>query len=401
MSDESLLPGNLDLSSIPDAPRPQPLLTGLDQSSTPDAPQPDENPGHITQPDPLSNCIINLRKSILGSAPPEQPAGFMTESDPLSNCTINLRKSIFPTMPPEQQAGYMTDSDPLSSRILELKKSIFASAPPSPVTPASAVEPRAEIASTEISTRRDRDASPDPAEQKKKPEDSWFWQTLESSDTLKPYAERMREYVESPTDTKGAWDWLTSTIPKSGVQLRVGLTKTPFDLAQTFSGESKAAIEKFLQEHPEYEEIIREDPSGESLQALAGIGVAAGTLKTAEMAAKRAAAGIGKPLGIDTEKQTWTWETFKDAWVNHPVESFAAVFPLGASFLKRKGITPSEIQVKELVDSTVKDEKTPLAQELKNEMEQGPPKEELDFSENWRDPSKSGTSESTLQGAGA
>ena len=87
--------------------------------------------------------------------------------------------------------------------------------------------------------------------------------------------------------------------------------------------------------------------------------------------------------------------------MNHPVESFAAVFPLGASFLKRKGITPSEIQVKELVDSTVKDEKTPLAQELKNEMEQGPPKEELDFSENWRDPSKSGTSESTLQGAGA
>jgi len=200
----------------------------------------------------------------------------------------------------------------------------------------------------------------------------------------------MREYVESPTDTKGAWDWLTSTIPKSGVQLGVGLTKTPFDLAQTFSGESKAAIEKFLQEHPEYEEIVREDPTGETLQALAGIGVAAGTLKTAEATAKGVAAFIGRPLGIDTEKQTWTWETFKDAWVNHPVESFAAVFPLGASFLKRKGITPSETQVKELVDSAVKDEKTPLAQELKNEMEQGPPKEELDFSEDSGDSSETG-----------
>jgi hypothetical protein len=100
MADESLLPGNLDLSSIPDAPRPQPLLAGLDQSSTPDAPKPDENQGCITQSDPLSSCIINLRKS------------------------------IFPPMSPEQAAAYMTESDPLSSRILELKKSIFASGPP-------------------------------------------------------------------------------------------------------------------------------------------------------------------------------------------------------------------------------------------------------------------------------
>ena len=118
--------------------------------------------------------------------------------------------------------------------------------------------------------------------------------------------------------------------------------------------------------------------------------MAAGILKTAEMAAKGAAAFIGKPLGIDTEKQTWTWENFKDAWVNHPVESFAAVFPFGASFLKRKGITPSETQVRELVDSAVRDEKTPLAQELKKEMEEGPPQEELDFIENSRDAPKSG-----------
>jgi hypothetical protein len=132
--------------------------------------------------------------------------------------------------------------------------------------------------------------------QKAKPEDSWFWQSLESSDTLKPYAQKVREYVESPTDTKGAWDWLTSTVPKSAAQLGVGLARTPFDLAQTFSGESRAAIEKFLQEHPEYEQIVREDPTGESLQALAGIGAVEGTLKTAEMAAKGAA------------------ENFKDAW---------------------------------------------------------------------------------------
>ena len=270
--------GNLDLSSIPDAPKPRPPLAGLDTSSIPGTLKTDENPGYVTESDPLTSCIINLRKSILGSAPPEQPAGFMTESDPLSNCTINLRKSIFPTMPPEQQAGYMTDSDPLSSRILELKKSIFASAPPSPVTPASAVEPRAEIASTEISTRRDRDASPDPAAQKKKLEDSWFWQTMESSGTLKPYAERMREYVESPTDTKGAWDWLTSTVPKSGAQLSVGLARTPFDLAQTFSSGSQAAIEEFLKEHPEYEELAREDPTGQSLETLGAIGAGAGLL---------------------------------------------------------------------------------------------------------------------------
>jgi hypothetical protein len=61
--------------------------------------------------------------------------------------------------------------------------------------------------------------------------------------------------------------------------------------------------------------------------------------------------------------------------VNHPVESFASVFPLGASFLKRKGITPSEANVRELVDSAVKGEKTPLAQEFKAELEKGPPRE--------------------------
>ena len=227
-------------------------------------------------------------------------------------------------------------------------------------------------------------------QQKEKPEDSWFWQTLESCDPLKPYAQKMREYVESPTDTKGVWDWLTSTIPKSAAQLGVGLAKMPFDLTQTFSSESQAAIEKFLLGHPEYEQFVREDPTGESLQALAGIGMGAGTLKTEEATAKGAAAFIGKPLGIDTEKQTWTWENFKDAWVNHPVESFAAVYPFGASFLKRKGITPSETQVRELVDSAVRDEKTPLAQELKKEMEEGPPKEELDFIEDSRDASKSG-----------
>ncbi|MGA2936143.1 MAG: hypothetical protein ABSF52_03480 [Syntrophobacteraceae bacterium] len=230
-----------------------------------------------------------------------------------------------------------------------------------------------------------------PAEQRKgKPEDSWFWQTLESSDSLKPYAQKVRGYVESPTDTKGAWDWLTSTISKSAAQLGVGLAKTPFDITQTFSGASQAAIEKFLQEHSEYEQIVREDPTGEALQALAGIGAVAGTLKTAEATAKGAAAFIGRPIGIDTENQTWTWESFKDAWVNHPVESFAAVYPFGASFLKGKGITPSETQVKELIDSAVKDEKTPLAQEVKKEMEEGPPKGELDFSEDSADASKSG-----------
>jgi hypothetical protein len=118
----------------------------------------------------------------------------------------------------------------------------------------------------------------------------------------------------------------------------------------------------------------------------------AGALKTAEMTAKGVAAAIGRPFGIDSEKQTWSWANFKDAWVNHPVESFAAVFPFGASFLKRKGITPSELQVKELVDSAVKNEKTPLAQELKIEMEQGPPKQDLDFSEDSADAQKSGAS---------
>ena len=330
MADESLLPGNLD------------------QSSTPDAPKPDENQGCITQSDPLSSCIINLRKSIFPPMSPEQAAAYMSESDPLSSCIINLRKSIFPPISPEQAAGFMTDSDPLSSRILELKKSIFALGLPSPVTSAGAVEPPAGIASTRISTLHDRDVAPAPAEQKEKQKDSWFWQTLESSDTLKPYARKMREYVESPTDTKGAWDWLTNTVPKSGAQLGVGLARTPFDLTQIFSGESQATIERFLQEHPEYEQIVREDPTGESLQALAGIGMGAGTLKTAEATARGVAAFIGRRLGIDTEKQTWTWENFKDAWVNHPVESFAAVYPLGASFLKRKGITPSETQVENL-----------------------------------------------------
>ncbi len=83
--------------------------------------------------------------------------------------------------------------------------------------------------------------------------------------------------------------------------------------------------------------------------------------------------------------------------MNHPVESFAAVYPFGASFLKRKGITPSETQVRELVDSAVRDEKTPLAQELKKEMEEGPPKEELDFIEDSRDASKSGATFGLLE----
>ena len=233
---------------------------------------------------------------------------------------------------------------------------------------------------------RDNDGT-QPAEQKEKPE-SWFWQTLESSDTLKTYAPKIREYVESPTDTKGAWDWLTSTVPKSAAQLGVGLAKMPFDLAQTFGSGSQAAIEKFLKEHPEYEQLVREDPTGQSLETLGAIGAGAGLRDAGEAAAKGVAAAIGKPLGIDTEKQTWSWENFKDAWVNHPVESLAAVFPFGASFLKRKGITPSEIQVRELVDSAVKDEKTPLAQELKKEMEEGPPKGELDFLEDSEDASK-------------
>ena len=200
----------------------------------------------------------------------------------------------------------------------------------------------------------------------------------------------MREYVESPTDTKGAWDWLTSTVPKSASQLSVGLAKTLFDLAQILGSGSQAAIEKFLKEHPEYEELAREDPTGQSLETLGAIGAGAGLLDAMEAAAKGVAASIGKPLGIDTEKQTWSWENFKDAWVNHPVESLAAVFPFGASFLKRKGITPSETQVRELVDSVVKDEKTPLAQELKKEIEKGPPKEQLDFSEDSGDSSKRG-----------
>ena len=231
-----------------------------------------------------------------------------------------------------------------------------------------------------------------PGAQREKPKDSWFWQTLESSDTLKPYVPKMREYVASPTDTKGVWDWLTNTVPKSTVQLGVGLAKTPFDLAQTFSDESKSEVEKYLQEHPDFERMVREDPTGENLQTLTAIGMSAGIPKVAEATAKGIAAAIGKAIGVDAEKQTWSWDNFKDAWVNHPVESFAAVFPFGASFLERKGITPSETQVRELVDSAVKGEKTPLAQELKNELEQGPPRGELDIPEDSLDVPKSGAS---------
>ncbi len=242
---------------------------------------------------------------------------------------------------------------------------------------------------------RDYDGT-QPAEQKEKP-DSWFWQALESSDTLKPYAPKVREYVESPTDTKGAWDWLTSTVPKSAAQLGVGLAKTPFDLAQTFGSGSQAAIENFLREHPEYGQLAREDPTGQSLETLGAIGAWAGLQDTAEATVKGATAFIGKRLGIDTEKQAWSWENFKEAWVNHPVESFAAVFPFGAAFLKRKGITPSDIQVRELVDSAVKNEKTPLAQELKKEMLEGPPKGELDFPEVSKDAPKSGATLGPLE----
>jgi len=163
------------------------------------------------------------------------------------------------------------------------------------------------------------------------------------------------------------------------------LARTPFDLAQTFSSGSQAAIEKFLKEHPEYEEL-----TGQSLETLGAIGAGAGSLDVVESTAKGAAATIGKPLGIDTRNQTWSWENFKDAWVNHPVESLVAIIPLGAAFLKRKGITPSETQVRELVDSAVKNEKTPLAQELRKEMQKGPPKGELDFLENSVDAPKSG-----------
>jgi hypothetical protein len=291
--------------------------------------------------------------------------------------------------PYDQYKGYLSESESLHGDISAPAQSIFASVPRPPeyLLRQSAPPSIQSIRGQQTPEQSTPDQS---VAQKAKPEHSWFWQTLESSDTLKPYAKKVREYIESPTDTRGAWDWLTSTVPKSAAQLSVGLAKMPFDITQTFSSESRAAIEKFLQEHPEYEQIVREDPTGEGLQALAGIGAVAGTLKTAEAAAKGAAAFIGKPLGIDTEKQTWTWENFKDAWVNHPVESFAAVYPFGASFLKRKGITPSETQVKELVDSAVKDEKTPLAQEFKKEIEQGPPKEELDFLEGSGDAAKSG-----------
>jgi len=48
----------------------------------------------------------------------------------------------------------------------------------------------------------DQSAPDQPAAQKKKSEDSWFWQTMESSGTLKPYAERMREYVEKAQPTR-------------------------------------------------------------------------------------------------------------------------------------------------------------------------------------------------------
>jgi hypothetical protein len=48
----------------------------------------------------------------------------------------------------------------------------------------------------------DRPTPDQSAAQKKKSEDSWFWQTMESSGTLKPYAERMREYVEKAQPTR-------------------------------------------------------------------------------------------------------------------------------------------------------------------------------------------------------
>ena len=64
MADESLLPGNLDLSSIPDAPKPRPPLAGLDTSSIPGTLKSDEYPGYVTESDPLTSCIIALRKSI-------------------------------------------------------------------------------------------------------------------------------------------------------------------------------------------------------------------------------------------------------------------------------------------------------------------------------------------------
>ena len=86
---------------------------------------PEQAATYMTESDPLSSCIINLRKSIFPPMSPEQAAAYMTESDPLSSCILELKKSIFPPMSPEQVAASMTDSDPLSSRILELKKSIF------------------------------------------------------------------------------------------------------------------------------------------------------------------------------------------------------------------------------------------------------------------------------------
>lgn len=234
-----------------------------------------------------------------------------------------------------------------------------------------------------------------------KNEDSWFWRTLESSDTLKPYAPEIRKYVESPTDTKGAWDWLTNALPKSAARLGIGLAEAPFDIAQTFAGQSQAATEKFLREHPEYEWTIEHDPMGVSMQSLAAMSAAAGIAGAAEMIAKGAAAQYGKLLGIDTEKQTWSWDTFKDAWVNHTAESLAAILPFGAMFLMRRGIIPSETRVRELVDSAVKDEKTPLGQELKTELEQGPPQEELDLSTNPEDASGTYASEIQASGTGA
>ena len=74
MADESLLPGNLDLSTVPDAPKSQPPLAGLNMSSIHDALKPDENPGYTTESDPITNCIIDLRKSIFASSPPEPQA---------------------------------------------------------------------------------------------------------------------------------------------------------------------------------------------------------------------------------------------------------------------------------------------------------------------------------------
>ena len=218
-----------------------------------------------------------------------------------------------------------------------------------------------------------------PAAQNANPGDSWFWQTLESSDTLKPYVPKMREYVASPTDTKGAWDWLTHTIPKSPVQTGVDLAKAPFDLAQTFSGELSRKLKSICRNTPILRKMVREDPVGENLQTIAAIGMSAGIPKVAEATAKGIAAAIGKAIGVDAEKQTWSWDNFKDAWVNHPVESFAAVYPFGASSLKSKGIMPSEIEVRELVIRRLRVRKRHLVKSSKRNWRRGHRKGNLTF----------------------